>query len=239
MRFLVSLGLAFTLVGLFATSGLTQGAGSGDVLTQDEQAALTPDQIIEELKAGNERFVRGALIERDYRAQVKATESGQFPMATVLSCLDSRVPVELVFDQGIGDIFVGRVAGNVEDETMIGSFEFATAVAGSKVIVVLGHTHCGAVKGTIDRVQVEELGLDKLNELIEALEPAVAAVVKEGEDRSSKNKDLVERAIRKNVALTIDRIRERSPDIKAMEEEGKIKIVGAIYDIATGKVIWM
>jgi carbonic anhydrase len=122
---------------------------------------------------------------------------------------------------------------------MIGSFEFATAVAGSKVIVVLGHTHCGAVKGTIDRVQVEELGLDKLNELIEALEPAVAAVVKEGEDRSSKNKDLVERAIRKNVALTIDRIRERSPDIKAMEEEGKIKIVGAIYDIATGKVIWM
>jgi carbonic anhydrase len=179
------------------------------------------------------------MIQRDYQAQINATASGQYPMAAVLSCVDSRVPVELVFDQGIGDIFVGRVAGNVEDDIMIGSLEFATGVAGSKLVVILGHSNCGAIKGTIDREAVADLGFDKLNMLIDAIDPAIAATLNDGEERSSSNQDLVDRAIRMNVILTMDRIREQSPDLRIMEEEGTIRIVGAIYDIATGKITWL
>ena len=237
IRSSTALGPSLALL-LALTTPVLEASPSADVLTREEQAALTPDGILAELKAGNDRFVRGALTSRDYPAQVQATASGQYPMATILSCLDSRVPVELVFDRGIGDLFVGRVAGNVEDESMIGSFEFATGIAGSKVIVVMGHTACGAVKGTIDREAVAGLGYDNLNDLVEMIEPAVATVLQEGEERSSKNDDLVDRAVRKNVTLTIERIRERSPDLRDMEAKGTIKIVGALYDLSTGKVTW-
>ena len=128
-----------------------RNAASGDINTKEEQQKLTPDAVIDDLRAGNERFAAGSLTDRDYLAQVKATASGQYPKAAVLSCLDSRVPVEIVLDQGIGDLFVGRVAGNIDDDAMIGSFEFATAVAGAKLLLVLGHSDCGAVKGSIDR----------------------------------------------------------------------------------------
>ena len=216
-----------------------RNAGSGDINTKEEQQKLTPDAVIDDLRAGNERFAAGSLTDRDYLTQVKATASGQYPKAAVLSCLDSRVPVEIVLDQGIGDLFVGRVAGNIDDDAMIGSFEFATAVAGAKLLLVLGHSDCGAVKGSIDREAVKSLDLDKLNHLLDDLNPAVEAALQPGDERTSADKDLVSRAIRENVRLTIDRIREKSPDLVAMEQAGKIKIVGGIYDLATGKITWM
>lgn len=212
---------------------------SGDINTKEEQQALTPDAIIDDLRAGNERFAAGSPTDRDYLAQVKATASGQYPKAVVLSCLDSRVPVEIVLDQGIGDLFVGRVAGNIGDDAMIGSIEFATAVAGAKVLLVLGHSDCGAVKGSIDREAVKALGLENLNYLLDDLNPAVEAALQPGNERTSADKDVVSGAIRENVRLTIERIRHKSPDLVAMEQAGKIKIVGGIYDLATGKITWM
>jgi carbonic anhydrase len=214
-------------------------APSADVVTREKQQALTPAQVLEELKAGNERFVRGKLTQRDYLAQVKATAGGQYPKAIVLSCLDSRVPVETVFDQGIGDIFVGRVAGNIADTDMLGSFEFGAAVSGAKLIVVVGHTECGAVKGAIDREGVKELGLKNLDALLVAIDPAVKRSLRPGEERSSKNKDLLERVTRENVLETIAQLRAKSPSLKKMEEDGKIQIVGGIYDVHTGKVTWL
>ena len=200
---------------------------------------MTPDQVLADIKQGNERFVEGRMIARDYQAQVKATAAGQYPKAAILSCLDSRVPVEIVFDQGIGDLFVGRVAGNIEDEAMIGSFEFATSVAGAKLILVLGHSECGAVKGAVDRDIVKELGHENLNELLDHINPAVEAALRPGEERTSKNSDLVDRAVRENVLLTIERIRQASPDLSALEEDGAVKIVGGVYDLATGKIHWL
>lgn len=212
---------------------------SSDVITKEEQAGLTPDQALESLKAGNQRFVNNKLTAVDYLAQVKATAKGQYPEAIILSCLDSRVPVEIVFDKGVGDVFVGRVAGNIENEDMLGSFEFGTALAGSKVIVVLGHSSCGAVKGAVDYAAVKEMGMGNLNHLLENINPAVEGAMKEGEERSSANKDLVKRSVEENVKLTVERIRNKSEKLKSLEDEGKIKIVGAVYDLNTGKVNWM
>lgn len=214
-------------------------ARSADINTREEQAALTPDRALDDLKRGNERFVRGEITERDYPAQVKATAGGQYPKAIVLSCLDSRVPVETVFDQGIGDLFVGRVAGNIEDTDMLGSFEFGTAVAGAKLIVVLGHSQCGAVMGSIDREAVKKLGLKNLDVLVDDLDAAVKGALRAGEERSSKNKELVERATTENVVRTIERIRAKSPGLKKLEQEGKIRIVGGLYDLNTGEVTWL
>ncbi len=212
---------------------------STDVITKYEQSELTPEKVIEGLKAGNERFVEGKLTAIDYNAQVKATSTGQYPEAIILSCLDSRVPVEIIFDKGIGDIFVGRVAGNIENADMLGSFEFGTALAGSKVILVLGHSSCGAVKGAVDYDAVKDLGMENLNHLLENINPAVEASLNEGETRSSKNTELVKRSVEENVKLTIERIRAKSDKLKSLEDGGQIKIVGAVYDLNTGKVEWM
>ena len=212
---------------------------STDVITKSEQSEITPDKVIEGLKAGNERFVEGKLTAVDYNAQVKATSTGQYPEAIVLSCLDSRVPVEIIFDKGIGDIFVGRVAGNIENADMLGSFEFGTALAGSKVILVLGHSSCGAVKGAVDYDAVKDMGMENLNHLLENINPAVEASLNEGETRSSKNTELVKRSVEENVKLTIERIRAKSDKLKSLEDGGQIKIVGAVYDLKTGKVNWM
>jgi carbonic anhydrase len=212
---------------------------STDVITKSEQSEITPDKVIEGLKAGNERFVEGKLTAIDYNAQVKATSTGQYPEAIVLSCLDSRVPVEIIFDKGIGDIFVGRVAGNIENADMLGSFEFGTALAGSKVILVLGHSSCGAVKGAVDYDAVKDLEMENLNHLLANINPAVEASLKEGETRSSKNTELVKRSVEENVKLTIERIRAKSDKLKSLEDGGQIKIVGAVYDLKTGKVNWM
>jgi len=201
-----------------------------DVLTKEEQDALTPDMIIQSLKEGNERFMRNDLTARDHSAQVRQSVMAQYPKAIVLSCVDSRVPVEDVFDRGIGDVFVARVAGNFVNEDILGSMEFACKVSGSKLILVMGHEHCGAVKAAIDDVK-----LGNITPMLAKIKPAVSAVEYEGE-RHSKNKEFVHMVSESNVRNTIVKIRAESPILKEMEDNGEIKIVGALYDMDNGKV---
>jgi len=188
---------------------------------------------IEILKEGNRRFVKNQLADRDLLDQVADTATGQYPFATILSCIDSRVSAELIFDQGVGDIFSVRVAGNIVNEDLLGSMEFACKLAGTKLIVVLGHTSCGAVKGACDGAQ-----LGNLTVLLEKIKPAVSAI-KEPADpsmRNSKNTTFVDQVAEKNVALTIKNIRLMSPVLEEMEDAGEIKIIGGMYDIHNGKV---
>lgn len=201
------------------------------VLTQEERDSFSPDEILEALIAGNRRFMAGALTLRDHSSQVRKAATGQYPKAVVLSCVDSRIPVEDVFDRGIGDIFVARVAGNFENTDILGSMEFACNVSGAKLIFVLGHKHCGAIKGAIDGVE-----LGNITAMLENIRPAVDSLEDYDGDKSSANEDFVQRVAEKNVRLTIDRIRERSPILRDMESEGKIKIVGGIYQMETGEV---
>jgi carbonic anhydrase len=205
-------------------------AQQAPVQTAETQAALTPDRALELLKAGNERFVSGNMMQRDYMNQVEQTATGQYPFAVVLSCIDSRVPPELVFDQGVGDIFTARVAGNFVNTDILGSMEFATAVAGSKLIVVLGHTECGAVKGACDRVE-----MGNLTHTLGNLAPALYAVETEGE-RSSQNKDFVHAVTEENVRLNVQNILERSQVIRDQVENGEVKVIGALHDVSTGTV---
>ena len=204
-----------------------------EVLTQEQRDALTPDDVVKSFKEGNKRFVNNDLTARDHSAQVRKSASGQFPKAVVLSCLDSRVPVEDVFDRGIGDIFVGRVAGNFVNEDMLGSMEFGCKVAGSKLILVMGHEHCGAIKAAVDDVK-----LGNITAMLSKIRPAVEKVVYQG-DRSSKNEEFVAKACESNVLNTIDQIRANSAILKEMEDKGQIKIVGAVYDMDTGVVSFM
>ena len=214
--------------GLACFAGLT-GIGFA-APTKEEQAGLTPDAVIDLLKQGNERFRSGKMTERDHAAERAAVTHGQYPMAVVLSCIDSRVPAETVLDQGIGDMFSARVAGNIADPNLLGSMEYACMVAGSKLVVVLGHTSCGAVKGAVDQVQ-----LGNLTGLLAKIRPAVESAPCEGE-RSSKNHAFVDAVARKNVELTVEDIREQSPGLKDLEDKGTIKIVGAMYDLESGAV---
>lgn len=201
------------------------------VLSAEQQRALTPEQVLSALREGNARFVAGDLTTRDHSAQVRAAAEGQFPKAMVLSCVDSRIPVEDVFDRGIGDVFVARVAGNFENTDILGSMEFATEVSGAKLILVLGHEDCGAIKAAIDRVK-----LGNITEMLENLEPAVAALADYPGDKSSANPEFVHLVAVENVRLTMQRIRERSPIIRALEEQGKIGIAGAMYEMKTGAI---
>ena len=202
-------------------------------ITAEEQKNLTPDQVLADLMEGNKRFVSGEITDLNIKETIAATSTGQYPQAVILSCLDSRVPVENVFDQGIGDIFVGRVAGNVENVDLLGSFEFATKLAGSKLVMVLGHEACGAVKGACDHAE-----LGNLTALLEKIQPAVKAVSSEFEEgeRNSKNIDFVNRVVEKNVELTVADIRKSSPILAELEKAGTIKIVGAIYSLSDGSV---
>lgn len=198
--------------------------------TAEEQKALTPEVVLKQLMDGNKRYVEGKLSDPNVTARVAATSTGQYPKAYILSCVDSRVPVEQVFDQGIGDIFVGRVAGNIESTEQLGSIEFATKVAGAKLVMVLGHEACGAVKGACDHVK-----MGNLTDLLAEIQPAVEAV--EGhEERSSKNAAFVADVIEKNVRLTLADIRKRSTVLAELEKAGEIKIVGAIYSLKDGSV---
>lgn len=201
--------------------------------TKETQTSITPNVAIALLKEGNTRFRTQNEVERDLLNQVKDTSTGQFPFATILSCIDSRVSSELIFDQGIGDIFSVRIAGNFVNEDILGSMEFACKLAGTKVIVVLGHTACGAVKGACDDAK-----LGNLTALISKLKPAVNAVTEPADAslRNSGNIDFVNTVAEKNVYITIDNIRAESPVLKEMEDEGAIKIVGAMYDIKDGSV---
>ena len=204
------------------------------IISASEQQALSPDLVIRELKEGNQRFVNNDLNTRDNQALVKDAVSGQHPKAIVLSCIDSRVPVEEIFDQGIGDLFVGRLAGNIVNEDMLGSMEYSCKVAGSKLILVMGHESCGAVKAAIDDVE-----LGNITELLSKIEPAIQLSEDFEGEHSTKNAKYVDRVITNNVLLTIEQIREDSPILKEMEEKGEIKIVGAYYSLHSGEVSFL
>ena len=224
--------LAVSLVGIVATLGASIAAQAGDAaLTKEAQAAITPATALERLRQGNDRFVSGTMLNRDFLAQVKQTSSGQYPFAAIVSCLDSRIPPAIVFDQGIGDLFVARVAGNFVNDDILGSLEFATKLAGSKLIVVMGHTECGAVKGACDGAQ---LGL--LTSTLATINPAIAAVKGSYSPRSSANEKFVEAVTKLNVQLTMEKLRSRSVVLRQMLDAGEIGLVGAMYDVSTGKV---
>jgi carbonic anhydrase len=208
------------------------------ILTAEEQTNMTPDEIIGRLKKGNENFVSNNLTRRDHSEQRRMAMIGQYPKAIVLSCVDSRVPVEDVFDLGIGDIFVARVAGNIENKDIVGSMEFATAVAGSKLVIVMGHTECGAVKHAIDNTDAASMQMNALQDLLNEIKPSVDITEKNGEV-SSKNEAFTNSVISNNALKTVEDIRTTSPKMAALEQEGKIKIVAAVYDMATGKVKFM
>ena len=192
------------------------------------QAAVTPDAALTLLTEGNARFVAGTPARRDYSDQIRATAAGQYPFAVVLGCIDSRVPIETVFDQGIGDIFAARVAGNIVNTELLGSMEFACQLAGAKLVVVLGHTSCGAVKGAISSAR-----LGNLTQLVQKIEPAVEAI--EGE-RDVDNADYVDGVAEENVRMVIAEIHRESSVLATMEQEREIRIVGGMYDVSTGIV---
>jgi carbonic anhydrase len=204
-----------------------------DVLTKEQQDALTPDMVIQSFKEGNQRFMRNDLTARDHSAQVRKTALAQYPKAIVLSCVDSRVPVEDVFDRGIGDIFVARVAGNFVNEDILGSMEFACKVSGSKLILVMGHESCGAVKAAIDQVK-----LGNITAMLTKINPAVEAVEYDGE-KTSKNTEYLHLVCESNIKNTVAEIRAKSPILKEMEDNGEIKIVGAVYDMDDGSVTFL
>ena len=201
--------------------------------TRETQATMTPQKSLEYLKEGNLRFQNNLKANRNLLEQVNDTSDGQFPFATILSCIDSRVSAELVFDQGLGDIFSVRIAGNFVNEDILGSMEFACKLAGTKLIVVLGHTSCGAVKGACDHAE-----MGNLTKLIQKITPAVNAVTepKDPSLRNSSNSEFVDHVAEVNVQLTIDRIHAESPILSEMEKNGEIMIIGAMYDINNGAV---
>ena len=201
-----------------------------NALNADTQNRISPQKALELLRDGNQRFTSKNMLKRDFHIQVGQTAGGQWPFAVVLGCIDSRVPVELIFDQGIGDIFSARVAGNFVNTDILGSIEYGCKVAGSKLVMVLGHEGCGAVKGACDGVE-----LGNITPMLANLHKAVDSVEDSG-DRSSANADFVHKVIDSNVDLTIEDIRRKSAVLKEMEDAGEIMIVGAVYDVASGKV---
>lgn len=201
-------------------------------LTKGVRDAMTPDAVLNGLKAGNERFLNRTPLNRDYADQIADTSAGQFPSAVILSCIDSRIPTEVVLDQGIGDVFNARVAGNIVNAEILGSMEFATAVAGAKLVVVMGHTKCGAVMGACDNVD-----LGNVTSLVTNIRPSVEAVA--GQTCTSSDSSTVDKVASHNVERTIEEIRKQSAIMADLESQGKIKIVGAMYDISNGKVTFM
>jgi carbonic anhydrase len=199
-------------------------------MSKDKRDKLTTDQILDAMQRGNERFRTGKMLQHDYLAQKRATVAGQYPVAVILSCIDSRAPAEIILDAGIGDTFNARIAGNIANDDLLGSLEFACALAGAKVILVMGHTACGAVKGAIDGAQ-----LGNLTGLLDKIKPAVDATHYEGE-RTSKNSEFVDEVAKTNVRLTITEIRRRSDVLSGLEKDGKIKIVGSMYRLVGGRV---
>ncbi|RIV70857.1 carbonic anhydrase family protein [Flagellimonas aequoris] len=204
--------------------------------TKETQSTMTPEKALQFLKEGNERFQNNLKANRNLLQQVNETKDGQFPFATILSCIDSRVSAELVFDQGLGDIFSIRIAGNFINQDILGSMEFACKLAGTKLVVVLGHTSCGAVKGACDHAR-----LGNLTSLINKIEPAVYATKepKDEELRNSENSEFVDAVAIKNVEMALENIRNQSVILKEMEQKGEIAIVGAMYDLSDGKVTFL
>ncbi|MGC4057300.1 MAG: carbonic anhydrase family protein [Chitinophagaceae bacterium] len=199
--------------------------------SKETQQNLSPEMALQILKEGNERFVNNLKANRNLLQQVNETSEGQFPFATILSCIDSRTSAELIFDQGLGDIFSIRIAGNILNEDILGSMEFATKVVGTKIIVVLGHTKCGAIVGACNHVE-----MGNLTTLLNKIQPAIFHETSIKEERNGKNEAFVKKVTDIHVNLTIERIRRESPIIAELEREGAIRIVGAMYDVETGKV---
>lgn len=203
------------------------------VQTPESQAAASPDEVLSWLRSGNERFVAGEATDHDYLAQAAATVAGQYPLAAVLGCIDSRVPVEAVFDAGIGDVFVARTAGNVVDDDVLGGLEFAAALVGIKAILVLGHTNCGAVQGACDGAE-----LGHLTKLLAKIGPAIETVAGQPTPGSS-DAALVGRVIEANVANSVSVLFERSEILRDRVQSGDLKVVGGVYDISSGRVDWL
>lgn len=221
---------AAALVALTATAAL-RAQGAAAVQTQASQAEMTPAKAIALLKEGNARFADGKGATRNYPAQVHATASGQYPFAAIVSCMDSRVPAEIVCDQGLGDVFNLREAGNVVDVDTLGGLEYAAKVVGVKLILVMGHSHCGAVKGAVDGVQ-----LGNLTELLKKIQPAMTPPVPAAK---SKDDAYVQKVAEANVRLQMKEIQEKSPVIRELVQSGKLGIAGAMYDIDTGKMTFL
>jgi carbonic anhydrase len=200
-------------------------------LTAEEQKALTPDMVIQSLLEGNRRFMKNDLTARDHSALVRNASAGQYPKAVVLSCLDSRVPVEDVFDKGIGDLFVARVAGNFANDDILGSMEYACKVSGAKLVLVMGHQYCGAIKAAIDNVH-----LGNITHMLSNIKPAVVKSSDFKGDKNSKNEEYVDYVMKNNVLNTINVVKTKSPILREMAEKGEIKIVGAFYNLNTGEV---
>ena len=199
--------------------------------SKETQSNLTPDLALQILKDGNDRFVKNLKANRNLLQQVNETSEGQYPFASILSCIDSRTSAELIFDQGLGDIFSIRIAGNILNQDILGSMEFATKVVGTKIIVVLGHTKCGAIVGACNHVE-----MGNLTALLNKIQPAICAEQKIKDNRTGSNASFVKNVTELNVHLTIDRIRRESPIIAELETKGQIKIVGGLYDVETGIV---
>ena len=214
-----------------ATLQATEKEALRGVLTQEQQAAYTPQKVLDNLLAGNRRFVADDLTQRNHSQRIREAYEGQFPKAVILSCLDSRVPVEDVFDLGIGDIFVARVAGNFVNEDILGSMEFGCRVAGAKLIMVIGHTSCGAVKAAIDDVK-----LGNITPMLAKIRPAIEKGRPFDGKKGSDNPAYVAHVCRENVQLAVETIRERSEILRTMEADGSIKIVGSYYDLRSGQV---
>jgi len=228
-RTLLKTALSGAAIGLAGSLGSVESAYAA-ALSKAERDKLTPDEIIESFKQGNKRFRSGKMLPHDYLAQKRATASGQYPAAVILSCIDSRAPAEIILDTRIGDTFNARIAGNIANDDLIGSLEFACAAAGAKVILVMGHTGCGAIKGAIDHVE-----LGHLTALLAKITPAVDQTQYAG-DRSSKNYEFVDAVAKTNVRLTLDAIQNGSTVLAPMEKDGKIKMIGAMYNLNGGAV---
>lgn len=222
---------ALALIAGSTLTGCSATPASSGVMTKASQQAMTPDQAIQRLADGNARFASGRSVNPDFLAQADATANGQFPFAVVLCCIDSRSAPEIIFDQGLGDLFVPRIAGNYAQADILGSMEFATAAAGAKAIMVVGHTGCGAVMGACDHVQ-----MGNLTTVIDAIRPAVLAVPGFQNNRTSTNTAFVRAVTEENVRLTVAKIRNDSAILRDLEQAGKIKIVGAMHDLSTHKV---
>jgi carbonic anhydrase len=222
-----SVAVGIAAVGL---AGLAPGEAAAASLGEAQRNAMTPDQAVKAMIDGNARFLSGVHKNRDFLAEMRASSTGQFPAAIVLSCVDSRAPVEVICDLGIGDTFNARLAGNAVNDDVLGSMEFACAAAGAKAVMVMGHTACGAIMGAIDNVVLGNLTL-----LLARFKSAIDATVYAGA-RTSKNQAFVDAVARTHVGMSVKLVRERSPVLAGLEAKGAIKIVGSMYDIVTGKV---
>ena len=226
-------GFLKTVIGFGALAGLSVVRSNPSLaasFTHEERDKMTPDEVIALLREGNERFLAGKMRQHDYSAQRRASVADQYPAAAILSCIDSRVPPEIIFDAQVGDAFIARVAGNVSNDDVVGSLEFSCALEGSKLVLVMGHTSCGAIKGAIDGAQ-----LGHLTGLLDKIKPAVAATKYDGA-RSSQNGAFVDAVVATNVRRTVEDIRQHSDVLTKLEKDGKVRIAGAVYSLSSGKV---